>query len=113
MKKTVYRDFPVFEGDGNYNNYTTFINRVLQAHKELKETYPDLEDKDINVSIEQNYDYGIIIKFEFLTLETDEEYNQRISWEEMAEYSIKLCKIKEFKKFLKENPEVKDELLND
>lgn len=113
MKRTVYRDFPIFEGDGNYNNYTTFINRILQARKELKETYPDLEDKDINVSIESNGNDDISIEFEFETLETDEEYNQRISWEEMAEYSTKLRKIKEFKKFLKEYPEVKDELLND
>lgn len=113
MKRTVYRDFPIFEEGGSYNNYTTFINRVLQAHKELKETYPDLEDKDINVSIEHNHDSEIRIMFEFSTLETDAEYNQRISWEEMTEYSTKLRKIKEFKKFLKENPEIKDELLND
>lgn len=113
MKRTIYRDFPIFEEGGSYNNYTTFINRVLQAHKELKETYPDLEDKDINVSIEQNCDSEIVIEFQFSTLETDAEYNQRISWEEMAEYSTKLRKIKEFKKFLKENPEIKSELLND
>lgn len=83
-----------------------FVNKV-------KEINPDLEDKDINVSIEQQYDGEIVIDFQFSTLETDEEYNQRISWEEMAEYSIKLRKIKEFKKFLKENPEIKSELLND
>lgn len=113
MKRTVYRDFPIFKGDGSYNNYTTFINRIVQARKELKETYPDLEDKDINVSIESNIDSDIFIEFQFSTLETDAEYNQRISWEEMTEYATKLRKIKEFKKFLKENPEVKDELLND
>lgn len=113
MKKTVYRDFPVFERDGRYNDYTTFINKILQAHKELKETYPDLEDKDIHVSIEHNHDSEICIMFEFSTLETDAEYNQRISWEEITEYSTKLRKIKEFKKFLKENPEIKSELLND
>lgn len=113
MKKTVYRDFPVFEGDGNYNNYATFINRILQARKELKKTYPDLEDKDIRVSIDQNHEGETFIEFEFETLETDAEYNQRISWEEMTEYSTKLRKIKEFKKFLKENPEIKSELLND
>ena len=113
MKKTVYRDFTVFEGNGRYNDYTTFINKILQAHKELKETYPDLEDKDIHVSVEQHYDGEIVIDLQFSTLETDAEYNQRISWEEMAEYSTKLRKIKEFKKFLKEYPEIKDELLND
>lgn len=29
MKRTIYRDFPIFEEGGSYNNYTTFINRVL------------------------------------------------------------------------------------
>lgn len=113
MKRTLYREFPVFEGDGSYNNYTTFINRILQAHKEIKETYPDLEDKDICVSIEQNQDCGIFMDFEFSTLETDEEYNQRISWEEITEYAAKQRKIEEIKDFLKKNPEIKNELLND
>ena len=113
MKRTLYREFPIFEWDGSYNNYTEFINRILKAHKELKEIYPDLEDKDIHVSIEHNHDSEIRIMFEFSTLETDAEYNQRISWEEITEYSTKLRKIKEFKKFLKENPEIKSELLND
>lgn len=113
MKKTIYRDFPVFKGDGSYNDYTTFINRILQAHKELKETYPDLEDEDIHVSIKTDRDEDTFIDFEFSTLETDEEYNQRISWEEITKYSTKLRKIKEFKKFLEEYPEVKDELLYD
>ena len=61
---------------------------------------------------------GHVLKFDDSTArgrysETDEEYNQRISWEEITEYSTKLRKIKEFKKFLKENPEIKSELLND
>lgn len=111
MKKIIYRENYVFTNNADYTPYLEFIQELKNAYKYIKKHNPDVKDEDICVQFEGDFDY-LPMKLTFSTFETDEEYATRIALEQVSKENAKKHQIRQLKKFLVENPELKEELLN-
>lgn len=111
MKKVVDKENYVFIHNANYISYPKFIKELLDSYNYIKQQYPDIKDEDIIVEFETTNNH-IPMKLTYFVLETDEEYNTRIALEKISKENMRKYKIQELKKFLKENPELKEEFLN-
>jgi hypothetical protein len=110
MKKVIYKENYVFTYDANCTNYPEFIQELNKSYKYIKKQYPDIQDKDITV--EFDVDVHVPMKLTFAALETDEEYATRMTLEKLSKENMRKYQIKQLKKFLAENPELKEEFLN-
>ena len=111
MKKVVYKENYVFTRDANCTDYPGFLQELKSAYKYIKKHYPEVKDEDITVQFETESDY-VPMKLTFSAFETDEEYATRISLEKIAKENMKKYQLQQLKKLLKENPELKEEILN-
>lgn len=111
MKKVIYKENYVFTHDANCTNYPKFIQELNKSYKYIKKQYPDIQDKNITVEFEAGSNY-VPMKLTFAVFETDEEYSARIALEKIAKENKKKIQIQQLKKFLKENPELKEIVLN-
>jgi hypothetical protein len=112
-RKPILRKFEVNTGGSCYTKYDFFINKLTSVRNTIKEKYPEVNDKDIEIEIEYEDAWDeIIITLKFATLETDEEYNERIAKEEKKRYNEKVAKLNSIREFLDTNPEMKNEFLN-
>lgn len=115
-RKYIGRKFEVNTGGSCYINYDFFINNLTSVRNTIKEKYPEVNDKDIEVEIEYDEKWEgwdeTHIALTFSSLETDEEYNERIANEEKKRYNEKVAKLNSIREFLDANPEMKNEFLN-
>lgn len=111
MKELIYKENYVFTCDANCTNYPEFIQELNKSYKYIKKHNPEVEDKDIRVEFEGDFNH-LPMKLTFDAFETDEEYATRIALEKISKENRRKIQIQQFKKFLKENPELKEELLN-
>lgn len=111
MKQIIYKEKYVFRFDANCTNYPKFIQELNNSYKDIKEHYPEVKDEDIRVEFDTDDDY-VPMKLIFSTFETDEEYVARMALEKTAKENIRKYQIQQLKKFLKENPDLKEEILN-
>lgn len=111
-RKPILRKFEVNTGGSCYINYEFFINNLTSVRNTIKEKYPEVNDKEINIDIEfdEKWDEANITLI-FATLETDEEYNERIAKEETKRYIENVAKLNSIREFLDANPEMKNEFL--
>lgn len=112
MKKVIFKQKYVFRDDASYTSYPTFINALIQTRDKIKEEHPEVEDTDITVEFENGMD-DLPMSLTFSALETDEEYAERLIKEEERHLANKNKILKEFKKYLKEYPDIMQELLKD
>jgi hypothetical protein len=112
-RKAIWRKFEVNTGGSCYMNYEFFINNLTAVRNTIKNEYPDVKDKDINIEIEfdEKWDETNII-IGFYSPETDKEYNERIAEEEKERYNEKVAKLNSIRDFLEANPDLKNEFLN-
>lgn len=116
-RKLIWRKFEVntrANTNGScYMNYEFFINNLTSIRNTIKNEYPEVKDKDINIEIkfEEEWD-ETNIALTFSSLETDKEYNERIAKEEKKRYNEQVAKLNSFREFLNANPEMKNEFLN-
>lgn len=100
-------------GISAYNCYSTFMHQLNATREKIKELYPEVEDKDIEISISyEDYDDSIELVFEFSRLETVEEQNRRLSNEEKRRELEKYNMMNEIQSFFKLYPELKETVLN-
>lgn len=112
-RKYIGRKFEVNTGGSCYINYDFFINNLTSVRNTIKEKYPEVNDKDIEIEIEYDEKWDEAnITLVFATPETDEEYNERIAKEEKKRYNEKVAKLNSIREFLDANPEMKNEFLN-
>lgn len=111
MKKVIYKENYVFTYDAHYTKYLEFIQELNNAYKYIKKHNPDVKDEDVRVQFEGDFDH-LPMKLTFAAFETDEEYATRIALEKTTKENMRKNQIQQLKKFLKENPELKEELLN-
>lgn len=87
---------------------SAFEDMITQAKKTIKSSYPDVNvENDLTISVNDDYDGVIEIHLEFQSEETELEKVDKLK----KENAEKERKLREFKKFLEENPEVIDEIL--
>lgn len=111
MKRIIYKENYVFTHDANRTDYPGFLQELKSAYKYIKKHYPEVKDEDITVEFETDADYTPM-KLTFSALETDEEYATRIALEKISKENMKKYQLQQLKKLLKENPELKEEFLN-
>lgn len=112
-RKYLLRKFEVNTGGSSYINYDFFINNLTSVRNTIKEEYPEINDKDIEIEVEYEVSWDEThITLIFATQETDEEYNERIAKEEKKRYNEKVAKLNSIREFLDANPEMKNEFLN-
>jgi hypothetical protein len=112
-RKSILRKFKVNTGGSCYLNYDFFINNITSVRNTIKEKYPEVNDKDIELEIEYEDAWDEThITLMFSSLETDKEYNERITKEEKKRYNEKVAKLNSIREFLEANPEMKNEFLN-
>lgn len=112
-RKYVSRKFEVNTGGSCYMNYDFLINNLTSVRNTIKEKYPEVKDKDIEIEFEYDEHWDEAhIKLIFLSLETDKEYNERIAREEKKRYNENVAKLNSIREFLEANPEMKKEFLN-
>lgn len=112
MKKVIFKQEYVFEYDSSYTSYATFIDALTRTRNKIKEEYPEIKDTDITVEFENSGD-NLPMSLTFSALETDEEYAERLIEEEERNLVNKNRILKEFKRCLKEYPDIMQELLKD
>lgn len=96
-----------------YNRYNTFMHQLNATREKIKELYPEIEDKDIEINISyEDYDDSVELVFEFPRFETVEEENQRLNNENKRRELEKDMMMNEIQSFFKLYPELKEELLN-
>lgn len=110
MKKIITRENYVFDISANNHSYPMFMKQLSRSYNIIKQQYPEVRDKDITVEFDT--DFSIPMKLVFYAFETDEELATRIAIEKTAKENMKKCQIQQLKKLLAENPELKEELLN-
>jgi hypothetical protein len=112
-RKSIQRKFEVSTSGSCYLNYDFFINNLTSVRNTIKEKYPEVKDKDIEIEFEYDdaWDETHIILI-FSSLETDEEYATRMTLEKTAKENMRKHQMQQLKKFLKENPDLKEEFLN-
>ena len=112
-RKYISRKFNVNTNGSCYLKYDFLINNLTSVRNTIKEKYPEVNDKDIEIEIEYEDAWDEThITLIFATLETDEEYNERIANEEKKRYNEKVAKLNSIREFLDANPEMKNEFLN-
>ncbi len=112
-RKYISRKFEVNTGGSCYLNYDFLINNLTSVRNTIKEKYPEVNDKDIEIEIEYEDEWDEThITLMFSSLETDKEYNERIAKEEKKRYNEKVAKLNSIREFLDANPEMKNEFLN-
>ena len=112
-RKLVWRKFKVSTSGSCYMNYEFFINNLTSVRNTIKNEYPEVNDKDITVEIDFEEEWDEThITLTFSSLETNEEYFERIAKEENARYNEKIAKLNDIRNFLDANPDLKNELLN-
>lgn len=100
-------------GISSFNDYNTFMRYLNNTREKIKELYPEVEDKDIEINIlNGDYDGNIEFTFEFKRFETVEEQNKRLSNEERQREIEKEKMMKEIQSFFKLYPELKETILN-
>lgn len=103
----------VAHGISAYNDYNSFMYRFNAAREKIRELYPKVEDKDIDINIlNGDYEGCLEFTFEFLRFETVEEQNKRLSNEERQREIEKEKMVKEIQSFFKLYPELKETVLN-
>lgn len=112
MKKVIFKQEYVFEYDSSYTSYATFLDALTRTRNKIKEEYPEIKDTDITVEFENSVD-NLPMSLTFSALETDEEYAERLVEEEEKHLANKNRILKEFKRCLKEYPDIMQELLKD
>lgn len=112
-RKYISRKFEVNTCGSCYLNYDSLINNLTSVRNTIKEKYPEVNDKDIEVEIEYEDAWDEThIALTFSSLETDKEYNERITKEEKKRHNEKVAKLNSIREFLDANPEMKNEFLN-
>jgi predicted N-acyltransferase len=100
-------------GISSFNDYNSFMYCLNNTREKIKELYPEVEDKDIEIDIlTGDYDGNIEFTFEFKRFETVEEQNKRLSNEERQREIEKEKMMKEIQSFFKLYPELKESVLN-
>lgn len=111
-RKSIQRKFEV-STSGSYLNYDFFINNLTSVRNRIKEKYPEVNDKDIEIEFEYDDAWDETqITLIFSSLETDEEQNRRLNNEEKQREREKGKMVSEIQSYLKLCPELKEELLN-
>ena len=110
MKKVILKQKYVFEDVSLGTSYATFISTLTRD--KIKEEYPEIKDTDITVEFENSWS-DLLMILTFSALETDEEYAERLVEEEERYLANKNKILKEFKRCLKEYPDIMQELLKD
>lgn len=99
-------------GISAYNCYNTFMHQLNATREKIKELYPEVEDKDIEIDILQgDYEGCLELVFEFPRFETVKEQNRRLSNEEKRRELEKEKMMNEIQSFFKLYPELKDTIL--
>ncbi len=111
MKEIIDKEEYVFGYSANDIKYSKFIQELTHSHKSIKKRYPQIKDEDIYVEFEGNFN-NLPMKLTFSALETDEEYATRTALERITKENMRKYQIQQLKKFLAENPELKEEFLN-
>jgi guanylate kinase len=112
-RKSILRKFEVSTSDSCYLNYDFFINNLTSVRNTIKEKYPEVKDKDIEIEIEYEDAWDETnISLIFSSPETDEEYATRMALEKTAKENMRKHQMQQLKKFLKENPDLKEIVLN-
>lgn len=111
-RKKIWQTMQV-NGISAYNDYNSFMYYLNVTREKIKELYPEVEDKDIDINIlNGDYEGCLELNFEFLRFETVEEQNRRLDNEEKQRELEKEKKMNEIQAFFKLYPELKEELLN-
>lgn len=111
-RKSIQRKFEV-STSGSYLNYDFFINNLTSVRNTIKEKYPEVNDKDIEIEFEYDDAWDETqITLIFSSFETDEEQNRRLNNEEKQREREKRKMMNEIQSYLKLYPELKEELLN-
>lgn len=112
-RKSIQRKFEVSTSGSCYINYEFFINNLTSVRNTIKEKYPEVNDKEINIDIEFDEEWDEThIALMFSSLETDEEQNRRLNNEEKQREHEKRKMMNEIQSYFKVYPELKEELLN-
>lgn len=112
-RKSIQRKFEVSTSGSCYLNYDFFINNLTSVRNTIKEKYPEVKDKDIEIEFEYDDAWDEThIALMFSSLETDEEQNRRLNNEEKQREREKGKMMDEIQSYLKLYPELKEELLN-
>lgn len=111
MKEVVDKEEYVFIYNANDIRYPKFIQELTDSYKSIKKRYPQVKDEDIYVEFEGSFN-NLPMKLTFSALETDEEYAVRTALEKITKENMRKYQIQQLKKFLAENPELKEEFLN-
>ena len=111
-RKSIQRKFEV-STSSSYLNYDFFINNLTSVRNTIKEKYPEVNDKDIEIEFEYDYAWDETqITLIFSSFETDEEQNRRLNNEEKQREYEKRKMVNEIQSYLKLYPELKEEILN-
>lgn len=106
------RTIPLYGVEDCDVKYTDLIDKLSAAKTEAQKLYPEVTDEDIRV--EWRWDDGwdeLNVFLSFETLETDEEYNERIEYATIHDkLKLENC-IRSLKDCIKNNPAAKDEVL--
>lgn len=97
-------------GISMYNNYDDFMYYLNITREKIKELYPEVEDKDIEIIISN--EGCITLTFEFLRSETVKEQKARLNSEERQKELEKEKMLNEIQSFFKLYPELKEIILN-
>lgn len=112
-RKSIQRKFEVSTSGSCYLNYDFFINNLTSVRNTIKEKYPEVKDKDIEIEFEYDDAWDEThIALMFSSLETDEEQNRRLNNEEKQREYEKRKMMNEIQSYFKVYPELKEELLN-
>lgn len=111
-RKSIQRKFEV-STSGSYLNYDFFINNLTSVRNRIKEKYPEVNDKDIEIEFEYDNAWDETqITLIFFSFETDEEQNRRLNNEEKQRELEKRKMMNEIQSYFKVYPELKEEFLN-
>lgn len=112
-RKSIQRKFEVNTSGSCYLNYYFFINNLTSVRNTIKEKYPEVNDKDIEIEIEYDEVWDEThITLTFSSLETDEEQSRRLNNEEKQRVREKGKMMNEIQSYFKLYPELKETLLN-
>lgn len=112
-RKSIQRKFEVSTSGSCYLNYDFFINNLTSVRNTIKEKYPEVNDKDIEIEIEYDDAWDETnISLIFFSPETDEEQNRRLNNEEKQKEREKRKIMNEIQSYFKVYPELKEIVLN-
>lgn len=112
-RKLIQRRFEVNISGSCYLNYDFFINNLTSVRNTIKEKYPEINDKDIEIELEYDDAWDEThIALMFSSLETDEEQNRCLNNEEKQREHEKRKMMNEIQSYFKVYPELKEIVLN-